>query len=384
VKDQAPKDWVIVGGGLIGSALALYIKSHVTEDFTLVDPYPKPIQQWETWARNCGMTHMRSTASHSLSWDFHGLWAYIKRQGRDPMAEFLPPNKRPSLEDFLRYSGFLCQEYHLLDHWLRGRVQGLLSHGGYWEVNLASGQTLHARRVLLALGGRQSPAIPEVFRQLLNSPGAHRVHFLIGPPLGELPPGRVLVVGGGIAGVQKSLQLSGQGYEVVLLTEGELKPSLYDHDVAFNGPKKREELRKLEGAVLARMVSENKLNGTVPPELIQSLEQGVNEGKIQRIIGLQGAKLCSQGIQLWGQGFSLVVDRIILATGFEEKVPKNPLVEGLVAQGFPQEAGYPQLAEDLSWQEGLQVAGAMAELKLGPGAGNLIGHHLARRRIFSS
>jgi glycine/D-amino acid oxidase-like deaminating enzyme len=171
VKDQAPKDWVIVGGGLIGSALALYIKSHVTEDFTLVDPYPKPIQQWETWARNCGMTHMRSTASHSLSWDFHGLWAYIKRQGRDPMAEFLPPNKRPSLEDFLRYSGFLCQEYHLLDHWLRGRVQGLLSHGGYWEVNLASGQTLHARRVLLALGGATKPRYPRGFPPTPQLPG---------------------------------------------------------------------------------------------------------------------------------------------------------------------------------------------------------------------
>jgi hypothetical protein len=367
LKENTLRDWVIVGSGLIGTALALYIKSEITDNLTIIDPHGEPLAQWTNWAMNCGMQYMRSPASHSLSTDFHDLWRYVRSLGEDPMAVFLPPNKRPSLRHFLQHSKELIRRISLDEHYVQAKVQDIDSVSGYWALATDQGAEFKSRKVLLTLGGRQSPRIPGFCSQL----PWNAVHPLIGPRLPDELGARVLVVGGGISGVQKCLALAVSGRRVFLLTEGATRVSLYDHRVGFNGPKRRGELMEVEDVALLKLIQSNKLTGTVTPDLLEELNREVIRGRVSLLSLTEEPS--SGEIETGPEGISLLlgarkvqVDAVLIAAGFEERVPQNPLIQKLMVKGFPAEMGYPRLNQNLSWQPNLYLAGAMAELRIGP------------------
>lgn len=77
----------------------------------------------------------------------------------------------------------------------------------------------------------------------------------------------------------------------------------------------------------------------------------------------------------------LEVDAIALATGFEG-LPGGALLSELCPERFPRAAcGTPIVAADLEWNDGLYVAGALAELQLGPVARNITGGLRAAERL---
>lgn len=80
------------------------------------------------------------------------------------------------------------------------------------------------------------------------------------------------------------------------------------------------------------------------------------------------------------------VDRVVLATGFRGGIPSEELFSHLAESlQLPRASdGYPIVDQSLSWTDRLFLSGAPAELELGPPARNIIGAHLAGRRIVPS
>jgi lysine/ornithine N-monooxygenase len=87
-------------------------------------------------------------------------------------------------------------------------------------------------------------------------------------------------------------------------------------------------------------------------------------------------------------GNTIEVDEILLATGFGKKLPGGKLIKDLV-ENFDLEVsdfcGFPIVDENLSWgSRGIYVAGALAELEIGPSARNIAGARLAAERILKA
>lgn len=95
-------------------------------------------------------------------------------------------------------------------------------------------------------------------------------------------------------------------------------------------------------------------------------------------------------------GTKLEVDQVLLATGFGKKLPGGKLIQDLLKKSPKFEisdfCGYPIVDTNLTWWSGsnnnnksrIFVAGALAELELGPSARNIAGARLAAERILQS
>ena len=82
-------------------------------------------------------------------------------------------------------------------------------------------------------------------------------------------------------------------------------------------------------------------------------------------------------------GDELIVDRILLATGFASRRPGGSLVDDLVASAtLPcASCGYPIVDSSLRWHPRVYVSGPLAELELGPVSRNIAGARRAGERI---
>lgn len=86
-------------------------------------------------------------------------------------------------------------------------------------------------------------------------------------------------------------------------------------------------------------------------------------------------------------GEKVNVDKVLLATGFGKGLPGGNLIKSdLVEQAglMVSRDGFPIVDENLSWHQRIYVAGALAELELGPSARNIAGARLAAERITSA
>ena len=72
----------------------------------------------------------------------------------------------------------------------------------------------------------------------------------------------------------------------------------------------------------------------------------------------------------------------MVATGFTPGPPARAVIAASARRGLRTDgAGYPLVDDALQWAPGLFVSGGLAEMVLGPPARNIIGAHLAGRRI---
>mmetsp|Transcript_24976 Transcript_24976/g.30699 ORF Transcript_24976/g.30699 Transcript_24976/m.30699 type:complete len:581 (+) Transcript_24976:67-1809(+) len=87
-------------------------------------------------------------------------------------------------------------------------------------------------------------------------------------------------------------------------------------------------------------------------------------------------------------GNVITVDEVLLATGFGKKRPGGALINNLVETfglRVSDFCGFPIVDEHLSWDNSrIYVAGALAELELGPSARNIAGARLAAERILQA
>ena len=118
---------------------------------------------------------------------------------------------------------------------------------------------------------------------------------------------------------------------------------------------------------------------------VAALQHAIDEGRVQwhqtdvaQVVEERGARRLRLS-----NGRDVVVERVLLATGFASRRPGGPMLDDLIeSASLPcAECGYPIVDRALRWHPRVYVSGPLAELELGPTARNIAGARRAGERI---
>lgn len=381
-------DWLIIGGGLHGTHLALVLTRRagvVPARLRILDPHDGLLAHWERCTAATGMTHLRSTLVHHLALDPHDLWHFARRHGAQP-GQFRGPYRRPALGLFRDHCQALIAEHDLDRLHLRGWATGLTRTARGWCVESDQG-ALTARRVLLALSVGEQPRWPAWATALRAAGGS--VRHLYGCEEPEVSPGAgaTVVVGGGISAAQAAVALAREAPgSVTLLMRHAIRVEAFDSPAGWVGPK---ELRGFQAEPnMARrraLISGARRPGSMPEDVARNLNRAERWGLLRVVRGeVRRTTVQPDGrVSLELPGLTLQAGRVILATGFETRRPGGAWLNQAIGENELPLApcGYPLVAPTLEWAPGLSVSGALAELELGPVARNIAGARHAGERL---
>lgn len=364
-------DWAIVGGGLHGTHISHVLTSLCgvpRSALRVIDPHAQPLAAWRRHTAATGMQYLRSPAAHNLGLSAHELLRYVETRG-----QFAGRYRRPRLEAFNNHCQLLIATHRLAQLRLTGRVQLIESvSGGYWLRG--PGLDVQSRRVVLA-PGQPPPNRPDWAQ---NAPKTRHVFAA-----GDLPAkGTVCVIGGGLSAAQVTLDRVVAGCRVTLVSRRQPTAAEFDSEPCYLGPKCLRAFHAATSpAVRRRMIRNARRPGSMPDAVRRRLDGASRDGTISWLRGevtardLHSVRLCD--------GRTLAADHVLLATGFAECPPAQTLVNQLSGRhGLAlADDGFPLVDATLQWAPGLFLAGRLAELELGPVAGNIAGARLAGRRL---
>ena len=379
-------EWVIVGGGLQGVHLAARLLDDGgvgLDQLAVVDPGERLLEQWRARVAVTGMRFLRSPSMHHLDSAPYSLQAFAAQQRGHRRAMFTTPNNRPSVALFHAHCDHVVERLGLQAQHVRDRVEGIaLDEGSAW-VELAGGRGIAARRVILALGSGEALAWPAWAPR-----GHRRVRHVFQPEVEDRrPAGTVVgVIGGGVTAAQVALRLAREGRRVVMVTRHALRTSQYDSEPGWHGPKFMTAFARLEDPRARRAeVASGRNRGSMPPDVRHALDGALRRGAIElHRASVTSADVSGPGVRLTLEdGARLELDELLLATGFSGERPGGALVDRLVEEeGLPcAPCGFPIVDPALRWHRRIHVAGPLAELELGPVAGNISGARRAGERI---
>lgn len=377
------RDLVVVGAGIHGAFLlrrVLRDRIVAPERVLWLDAEPRPFALWRRRVSNCRMDFLRSPASHGLDPDFRAL-----RCNLDDPERFAPPYHRPAVRVFDRHLSQVEDEvlaavdYHQTTVLHLERVAE-----SHWLVVCAD-RSIATHKVILALG-QPEPRLPAALRGLpvgdnVAAPIYHLYDRTIPDTVRRRP---TLLVGNGIGAAHVALWYAEAGRTVDWWMRSESTVYDFDSNPAYIGPKGRAELAAARrDQTMPTLLARARRRGSVPPGLAQRLAR-VPDGLVRRrCTGLVSARYDGRRFVVRDvTGSVLRPEVIVLATGFVGGPPAPALIAASAEQGLPiDSAGYPLLDDRLQWGPGLFVSGGLAEMVLGPPARNIIGAHLAGRRI---
>jgi lysine/ornithine N-monooxygenase len=302
-----------------------------------------------------------------------------------PDRDFIPPYNRPSLALFQKHCAHVIHTNRLDALHINGRVEALLNQQSYVQAETTAGR-FNARNVLLAIGMGEQPSWPD-WADSLKRQGADIQH-VFSPDfdrcsLHDTPS--TVVVGGGITAVQLALKLTREHTgKIIVLSGHPLREQFYDFNPCWIGPKCLTDYYKLDYHRRRRIIDQERVPGTLPAEVFESFTVALKSGNPSfRNERVNDARCMEDGIELITENGSLRAERVLLATGFQNKRPGSPLVEQVISE-FDlacNECGYPIVGKDLRWGERIYVTGPLAELQVGPCARNIIGARNAGRLL---
>jgi hypothetical protein len=380
--------WLIIGGGLQGTYLSHLLTHHLAipaDRLRVLDDHAEPLTVWRHRTANCGMGHLRSPATHNIDLGIMSLRHFVKGRGGPVDDDFIPPYYRPSLSLFNAHCASVIERYGLQDLRLAGRALDVHPARNGLRVDTTSG-VLTTERILLALG--QSQPCEPAWARFLRSDGARVNHlFDLDFDRSRVRGGghRVIVIGGGISAAQCALAMEKQvGPPVTLLSRHPLAESQFDFDPCWIGPKCLTAFYQQPYDRRRAIVDGARLPGTLPAEVLDQLRAAVAAKRVRLCTGaVLSASRAENGIELRINGAHLTGDRLILATGFEGERPGGSLVNRLIDRfrlpATPE--GYPVVDGALAWHPRIYVAGALAELMVGPCARNIVGVRNAGRML---
>jgi len=379
-------DWLIIGGGIHGTHLSLFLtQRRGVQSVRVLDPHPEPLALWHRFTSNTGMEFLRSPHAHNLHFDPFSLVTFARTQTGAPLARFIEPYGRPSLELFNTHSHRLIDRYKLADLRLQGRVQGLTRIADGWRAETDNG-AVEARQVVICIGMTEQPHWPNWSLDL----GAG-VHHIFDPNFRRenLPDWKqAVVVGGGITAAQTAMALAIRAPgTVTLLMRHVPRIHQFDSDTGWITPQYLDGFYRLtDYAARRKMIAEARHRGSLPVDVAQELERAVQNNLLIQYTDeiTTVARLENGDIELrFASGDHLTTDCVVLATGFASRRPGgdwlNAAIHNYELPTAPD--GYPIVDHWLCWSPGLYVTGPLAELEIGPVARNFIGARLASERI---
>lgn len=372
-------DWIIVGAGPQGSHLACCLRGRgVSVDrMVLLDRHPAPLHLWNRHTEQLKMGHLRSSAVHHIDVSPHSFFEHAVENHGTPRNWSAAPYHRPKYEVFQEHCQKVLESRQIASCFRQREVIGLRRQDDGYELTTDQ-EVFRSRRVVLAVG-QSAPRYPQSF-----APDDPRVHHLLSPDKTRVQ-GRVVVVGGGMTGVQFCLAHHQTWLTTTLVTPRPAEVSDFDADPCWIGPKCRTpEFLALPPEAKRRRITAARRGGSVNPQVLEQLRQAQADGAVE--VRIARAERIEEGKLLLSDGSVLEFDHVVLATGFEKVRPGGALVDHLVQElELPlAPCGFPLVSEDLEWAPGLFVMGGLAELSLGPVARNITGGRSAAKLILKS
>jgi thioredoxin reductase len=383
---------IIAGGGVHGTFLSHALtrtRAVHPEDVTVTDPHPEPLAVWYRQTDATGMSHLRSPSSHNLDLDFHALRAYARRRGTTDDGGstgglFIPPYARPALRLFNEHAREVVDRYALSSMRQVGRLVDVDAGSDSVSVRTDS-DVRSADYLILAVGRTEMPHRPAWARAAAHERIVHVFDRDFTPEIFQAARAPTVVVGGGVTGVQVACHAARRTNDrVVLLSRAPLRVEQFDSEPCYIGPRCLETfLATGDAAQRRRFIREARSPGTIPPDVGRGLAA---EPRVEVIEDeAVGVEADAEGVRVRRQGSAKPVrgGLLVLATGFQPRPPLSPIVRGLARRHrLPVgPAGYPVPDVFLRWHPRVLVAGPLGELELGPAAPNIIGAHLAARRL---
>ncbi|WP_339235863.1 FAD/NAD(P)-binding protein [Oceanobacillus sp. FSL W7-1281] len=379
--------WIVIGGGIQGSCVAsrlLEERRAEIKDVLIIDPHKQPLERWRTITEKIEMKYLRSPLVHHLHTDPYSLKKYSSENNY--ASGLKGQYQRPCLDMFNQHSMDLLEETGVMECWLQGMVNGLSWTEQGWKVCIVDGRCFFSERVVLAMGVNHTPHYPSWIDSYKDHKAINHV-FEMDSSLPET--GDVIVVGGGMTAAHLAYALTQKEsiHSVTMVKRHPLRIHHFDSDPGWLGPKYLNKYHKLTSYKERRSVIQEARNrGSITRDLyLKLLKQeragrlNIHTGCIQKI-----REDTDERMQLFmGNEEKLEGTAILLATGPAIAMPGkewlDPLIEQMQLPCAP--CGFPIVPQSLEWKNGLFVAGALAELEIGPVSRNIAGARKAAERI---
>lgn len=389
--DNTTFRFIIAGGGIHGTYLAntLLCRGLATHrELLVIDPHSEPLSNWKHVTSNVGMDFLRSPKVHHLDYEPFSLKHFSKKVYGEKRL-FIPPNDRPSLRLFNSHAEWLLEKNRIRSSFLQGMVEKIDFRNGHSVVH-TDRHVLKSKYVILALGQGADTNWPD-WALAAKKRGGALSHVLDRPYSPQNIPenGTVAVIGGGMSAAHTAISLAGKNRKILLISPHHLKVHNYDADPGWMGPKYLTSFHKIPTSKERRSVITSARNtGTMTVELRKKLL--LLEKKQQCSVFIDSVEECipvSSSLMLvrLSSGDLININHAVLATGYRKQMPGARLVDRLADEyGLScSDCGYPVPDTYLRWHKHLFVAGALAELEVGPASRNIIGVRLAAEKMGS-
>ncbi len=395
----------IIGGGIHGISIALRILREMpaaARHLAIVDRHRHPLTEWQHKTERQGMTFLRSPAVHHITPDALGIVEYAERHERTD--ELRAPYSQPSTKLFWDFCNQAISEFSAHNIYYQFDVAKLRwdKGAGKFPFRLIStkNEGFRSRYVILAIGIEECFYVPPefaVWQRRWNHHILHASHDKVAQA-----KGKVAIVGGGLTAGTLARTLSERGVNVALIMRSRLRVEQFDFPPVWVGPNALADF-STETDFQRRydIIQQVRGHGSITPNIAEALQRASNVD-IYPAAKIQNIKLCEHtrkhGTQPDNLGIAPTnalqiettrgtiynISRIILATGYQFNLCRYPFLAELIRQHkVPLLCGLPQLEQSLQLYpvENLFGSGAIAQLQLGPAAGNIIGVNLAYERL---
>ncbi|RMZ80469.1 hypothetical protein DV737_g3034, partial [Chaetothyriales sp. CBS 132003] len=299
-----------------------------------------------------------------------GLPLHLRIDGRDKIDYFTPSARL--FEDFCED---IVNKYSLKNIVRQAEVRGVHyeQHDGF-VLDTTDGSYL-AKILVVAVGAR-----PRVVQQPI--PNQMR---LLRQKLGGTAPTNVLVVGGGLTSAQivDILIRRHNVSKVWLLMRGKYKVKHFDVDLEWVSKTRNQRMAMFWTADTdqerLQMLKEARGGGSITPEFDKILKAHAKNGRLSihpNTVWVDGRTEPEMDLPK--------MDHVVFATGGTTDLNDLTFLEPLRSQHKIETlGGLPCLSDDMMWNDDVPCffTGALAGLRLGPGAGNLAGARMGAERI---
>jgi len=342
------------------------------------------------------MKFLRSPAVHHITPDALGIVEYAERHNRT--NELAPPYSQPSTQLFWDFCNDAFAEFGEHQVYYQFDVAKLRwdKGAGRFPFRLLSTnhQGFRSGCVVLAIGVDDCAYVPPEFVQWQRrypDQILHASQFSVDCEDEQYDNEcRIVIVGGGLTAGTLAKSLGEQGHNVALIARKRLKTEQFDFPPVWLGPKALAEFANETNFQLRyETIQQNRGEGSITPDIMEAL-LNTPEVDIYPETRIHNITTEAEGLPIQRlrvettRGVMRDVTCVVLATGYRFNLRRYGFLTELLTQyPIPLVCGLPRLDADLQLHpiQNLFGTGTIAQLQIGPAAGNIAGANLAYERL---